>query len=81
MLHEFAISLLALASAAVSESPKNTPTFSMVEDKSIDGSPSIIITFPNGKSDTLMLEKYYANEDDRGAIQQTFQFRNVQTRF
>ena len=71
MLHGFAISLLAIASAAMSESPKITPTFSLVEDKSIDGSPSIIINFPNGESDTLLLEKYYANEDDRGAIHQT----------
>ena len=67
MRHEFAISLFAIASAVVSKSPKNTPTFSMVEDKSIDGSPSIIITFPNGESDTLMLEKYYANEEDMKA--------------
>ena len=74
MLHEFfAISLLAIASAAVSESPRKTPTFSMVEDKSIDGSsPSIIINFPNGESDTLILEKYYSNDADREAIQQTF---------
>ena len=44
-----------------------TPTFSLVEDKSMDGSPNIIVTFPNGQFDTLVLEKYYANEDDRRA--------------
>lgn len=50
------------------EHPKKvTPTFSLVEDRSNDGSPSIILTFPNGHSDTLVLEKYYANEDDRRA--------------
>ena len=47
------------------ERPKNIyPTFSLVEDKSTEGSPSIIITFPNGQFDTLVLEKYYANEID-----------------
>ena len=76
MRREFAIIVIAVASIMESSSlffkegerPKEiTPTFSLVEDKSIDGSPSIILTFPSGESDTLEFEKYYANDEDRTA--------------
>ena len=33
----------------------------------MDGAPTIAIVFPDGSTDTLVLDKYYLNEDDRTA--------------
>ena len=39
----------------------------MLQDRSANGAPSVSITFPDGYKDTLILEQYYANEEDRMA--------------
>ena len=36
----------------------------MVEERSSNGAPSIDVTFSDGYQDTLILNKYYANEED-----------------
>merc|ERR1719242_337872 len=43
------------------------PKFSMIDDRSMDEEPTIAIVFPDGSTDTLVLDKYYLNEDDRKA--------------
>ena len=42
------------------------PKFSLIE-RSMDEIPNIAIAFPDGSTDTLVLEKYYSNDDDRKA--------------
>ena len=37
----------------------------MSQDRSLDGSPSVSIAFPDGYTDTLILSRYYSNENDR----------------
>jgi len=41
-----------------------TPTFSLSEERSFDGSPKINIVFANGKSDTMILTKFNNGEDE-----------------
>jgi hypothetical protein len=41
------------------------PQFELLEERSEDGSPSLIITFPNGHQDYTMLSKFYSNDEDR----------------
>merc|ERR1719412_2231252 len=43
------------------------PKFSMIGERSMDEEPTIAIVFPDGSTDTLVLDKYYLNEDDRKA--------------
>ena len=42
-----------------------TPTFSLSEERSFDGSPKINIVFANGKSDTMILTKFDNGEEDK----------------
>ena len=35
-----------------------------MEDRSLDGSPSVGLTLPDGRSDTIELERFDASEDD-----------------
>jgi len=42
----------------------NVPTFTLNAERSLDGSPSLSITFPDGYTDTLILNKYYSNAED-----------------
>ena len=43
-----------------------TPTFSLSEERSFDGSPKINIVFANGKSDTMILTKFdNGGEEDK----------------
>ena len=42
------------------------PQFTLL-DKSLDGPPSIEIVFPDGYKDTLVLEKFYGNDEDKKA--------------
>ena len=37
----------------------------MSQDRSLDGSPSVSITFPDGYTDTMILSRYYSNVNDR----------------
>jgi len=41
-----------------------TPTFSLSEERSFDGSPKINIVFANGKSDTMILTKFDNGEEE-----------------
>jgi len=41
------------------------PKFSLIEDRTFNGAPSVAITFPNGHKDTLILNKFHGNEEDR----------------
>ena len=41
------------------------PKFSLIGERSIDEVPTIAITFPDGSTDTMVLDNYYSNEDDR----------------
>merc|ERR1712172_96759 len=44
-----------------------SPSFVLVEERSSNGSPSIVVTFPDGYQDNLVLSKFYANEQNRMA--------------
>jgi len=41
-----------------------TPTFSLSEERSLDGSPKINIVFANGKSDAMILTKFDNGEEE-----------------
>ena len=51
------------------------PTFTMVEERNSNGVPSVSVTFPDGHNDILILDKFYANEEDR-MIQGILNFQN-----
>ena len=53
-LLSLSFSLFALASSA----PVKTPSFSLINDRSANGTPIIAVTFPNGHSDTLVLTQF-----------------------
>ena len=53
-LLSLSFSLFALASSA----PVKTPSFSLISDRSANGTPIIAVTFPNGHSDTLVLTQF-----------------------
>ena len=36
-----------------------------MEERNANGVPSVAVTFPNGHNDILLLDKFYANEEDR----------------
>merc|ERR1712086_555075 len=60
-------SLIAISYSARLSGPKETPSFVLVEERSLNGSPSIAVTFPDRYQDTLVLNKFYANEQNRMA--------------
>merc|ERR1711935_768377 len=60
-------SLIAISYSARLSEPEETPSFVLVEERSLNGSPSIAVTFPDGYQDTLVLNKFYANEQNRMA--------------
>ena len=39
----------------------------MVEERSFNGSPRVEVTFSDGYTDTMVLNKHYATEEDRMA--------------
>ena len=41
------------------------PSFTLNAERSLDGSPSVTVTFPDGYQDTLILSKFYTNEEER----------------
>ena len=51
----------------LSSSSEHLPKFSMIGERSIDEVPTILIAFPDGSSDALVLDRYYSNEDDHKA--------------
>jgi len=44
---------------------RTVPRFALNQDRSVDGSPSVSIVFPDGYADTLVLSRYYSNQADR----------------
>ena len=44
--------------------PGDAPTFTLIEERSEDGSADIALRFPNGYSDTLTLRRIFDNEED-----------------
>ena len=44
---------------------KLTPKFHLLEKKNSNGAPSVAITFPDGHKDTLILNKFHGNENDK----------------
>ena len=42
-----------------------TPTFSLNSERSIDNSPRVTITFPDGYQDTLSLRQFFTNEKEQ----------------
>ena len=53
-LLSLSFSLFALATSATIK----TPRFSLISDRSANGTPIIAVTFPNGHSDTLVLTQF-----------------------
>merc|ERR1712166_609003 len=45
--------------------PSRPPRFGLIQERSFNGAPSVSIAFPDGYKDTLVLERYYANEEER----------------
>ena len=41
------------------------PRLAFSQDRSFDGSPRVSISFPDGYTDTMVLSRYYSNENDR----------------
>ena len=41
------------------------PKFHLLEKKTSNGAPSIGIIFPDGQKDTLLLSKFYGNEEEK----------------
>lgn len=61
------VAIFGMASALPSISPRSegVPSFTLLEDRSEDGSPNLSVEFADGTTDTIILEKYYANEEDK----------------
>ena len=36
-----------------------------MEERNANGVPNVAVTFPDGHNDVLLLDKFYANEEDR----------------
>jgi len=62
-------SLIAVASAAKMNFhlERKSTNFALVEERSANGSPTVTVTFPDGYTDTLVLNRYYSSEEDRMA--------------
>ena len=41
--------------------------FTLLEERSANGAPTVTVTFPDGYTDTLVLSRYYSSEEDRMA--------------
>ena len=46
---------------------RKSTNFALVEERSANGSPTVTVTFPDGYTDTLVLNRYYSSEEDRTA--------------
>ena len=57
------------------------PKFEISEERTLDGAPSVVVTFPDGYTDTILLSRHYANDEDRWVSSTTFKlvfgFRHV----
>jgi len=62
------LSLIAVASAAQLSNVHWEPLetfFTLVEERSTNGSPTVKVTFSDGYTDTLVLSRYHSSEEDR----------------
>merc|ERR1711971_1308841 len=59
--------IISIAYSARLSGETETPSFVLVEERSSNGSPSIVVTFPDGYQDNLVLSKFYASEQNRMA--------------
>jgi hypothetical protein len=46
---------------------RKSTSFALVEERSVNESPRVTVTFPDGYTDTLVLNRYYSSEKDRMA--------------
>ena len=51
-----------------------SPKFTLLEERSANGAPSVSVTFPNGHQDKLVLNRYDANDEDRMANEEHCNF-------
>ena len=51
-----------------------SPKFTLLEERSTNGAPSVSVTFPNGHQDKLVLNRYDANDEDRMANEEHCNF-------
>merc|ERR1711997_823974 len=58
-------SLIAISNSARLSGQKETPSFVLVEERSSNGAPSIVVTFSDGYQDVLVLSKFYTNKQNR----------------
>merc|ERR1712172_358353 len=63
-------SLIAISNSARLSRQKETPSFVLVEERSSNGEPSIVVTFSDGYQDVLALSKFYANKQNRIAAKE-----------
>merc|ERR1712168_828994 len=60
--------ILSLIALVCSAKVKNiSPKFTLLEERSANGAPSVSVTFPNGHQDKLVLSRFDANDEDRMA--------------
>ena len=52
---------------AIGSSSESNPKFTLTKDRLLGEVPSVSIEFPDGSTDTLVLRKYYSNNQDRMA--------------
>ena len=45
--------------------PRSTPRFTLIEERSSNGTHAISVVFPDGHEDTLILDQHYFFEEDR----------------
>ena len=51
----------------IGSSSESNPKFTLTKDRLLGEVPSVSIEFPDGSTDTLVLRKYYSNNQDRMA--------------
>ena len=52
----------------------NVPKFEISGERSLDEGPSVVVTFPDGYTDTLFLSRHYSNDEDRWVSSTLFRF-------
>ena len=52
---------------SISTEVRLAPRFSVIEERTSNGVPSVSIEFPDGYKDTLLLNKFYGNQEERMA--------------
>lgn len=58
-----ALTLLGLASALPGQD--KLPIFKVFKERSLKAIPTIEVAFPNGHEDTMILQRYFANDEER----------------